>query len=255
MARHDFSDKVALVTGAGGGIGRAACIEFARAGAALACVDVDAARAQATAAAVRDLGGRAIALVADVTDAAAVERYVADTLVAFGRIDAFANNAGYQGRLLPLVDYPDDEFDRVIAINLRGAYLGLKHVLRVMLRQGSGAVVNTGSIGSFIGYGGLCAYAASKHALIGLSKSAALSVAKTGIRVNTVCPGGTETEMIRAIEAALPRDEAARMISAIPDGRRAWPEEIARTILFLASDDASHITGQSLVIDGGRLAG
>ena len=255
MVTHDFSDKTALVTGAGGGIGRALCLELARSGAAVACVDIDPAMCNETVTQVARLGGKATALTADVSDPVGVAGYVAGTLTAFGRIDIFANNAGYQGAVGPLVDYPDAEFDRVMSINVRGTFLGLKHVLPVMMRQKSGTVVNTGSIGSFIGARGLCAYSASKHAILGLTRSAALEVAALGIRVNAVCPGGTNTAMIRAIEAGLAPEIASRMTDSIPDGRRAEPEEIARVILFLASDQSSHMTGQSVVVDGGRLAG
>jgi NAD(P)-dependent dehydrogenase (short-subunit alcohol dehydrogenase family) len=255
MLKHDFSGKVALVTGGGGGIGRALCLELAQSGAAVACVDLNQALCEETVRQCREFGAECLGLVADVSDAAAVARYVADTVAAFGRIDVFANNAGYQGVIKPLSEYPEAEFDRVMAINVRGAFLGMKHVLPVMMAQQSGAIVNTGSIGSFIGAKGLCAYSASKHALMGLTKSAALEVAALGIRVNAVCPGGTNTDMIRAIEAGLDAETASRMTASIPDGRRAEAEEVARVILFLASDHSSHMTGQSLVIDGGRLAG
>jgi NAD(P)-dependent dehydrogenase (short-subunit alcohol dehydrogenase family) len=251
----DFSNKVALVTGAGSGIGRATSLAFARAGAAVACVDLDAAACAATAGLVREGGGEAISLSADVGDAASVTGYVAATLKAWDRIDAFANNAGYAGVVQPLVDYPDEEFDRVMRVNVRGVFLGLKHVLPVMVRQGRGAVVNTGSVGSFIGYAALAAYCASKHAVAGLTKSAALGVAAQGVRVNAVCPGSTETPMVQDIQSRMDADERRRGAGKIPLGRRAVPEQIAQTILFLASDHASHVTGQCLVVDGGQLAG
>lgn len=255
MTGFDFSNKVALVTGAGSGIGRAASLDFAAAGAAVACVDIDAAACTETAALIREHGGDVIALTADVGDGASVAAYVAATLQRFGRIDAFANNAGYAGVVQPLVDYPDDEFDRVMRVNVRGVFLGLKHVLPVMIGQGSGAVVNTGSVGSFVGYAGLAAYCASKHAVAGLTKSAALGVAAQGVRVNAVCPGSTETPMVQDIQSKMAADERRRGAGKIPMGRRAVPEQIARTILFLASEHASHVTGQCLVVDGGQLAG
>jgi NAD(P)-dependent dehydrogenase (short-subunit alcohol dehydrogenase family) len=157
--------------------------------------------------------------------------------------------------LQPLVDYPDEEFDRVMRVNVRGVFLGLKHVLPVMTRQGRGAVVNTGSVGSFIGYAALAAYCASKHAVAGLTKSAALGVAAQGVRVNAVCPGSTETPMAQDIQSRMNADERRSGAGKIPLGRRAVPEQIAQTILFLASDHASHVTGQCLVVDGGQLAG
>lgn len=249
----DFDGKVALVTGGGGGIGRAMCLEFARAGAKVACVDINSELGEETVALVKEAGGEAIFLKADVTDSTSVQKYVQDTVAAYGRIDAFANNAGYEGLIKPITEYPEDVFDRVMAINVKGIFLGLKYVLPVMIQQQSGAIVNIGSTGSFIGAAGLSPYTTSKHAVLGLTKTAALEVARQGIRVNAVCPGGTKTRMKQAIDAALGVDPAA-FCESIPDGRQAEPEEVARVVVFLASDLATHTTGQSLIIDGGRLA-
>lgn len=255
MLKADFTNKVALVTGGARGIGRALCLEFAQAGARVACVDIKREAGEETVALVKKAGGEVILLTADVTDPAGVRKYVQDTLDAYGRIDAFANNAGYEGVVQPITEYPDDVFDRVMTINVKGVFLGLKYVLPVMIKQGSGAVVNTGSIGSFIGSRGTSAYNASKHAVMGLTRCAALEVARQGVRVNAVCPGGTHTEMIRSIDEGLGPGGVKQILDAIPDGRRAEPEEVARVIVFLASEMAAHITGQSLIIDGGRLAG
>lgn len=248
----DFTNKVALVTGGGGGIGRAVCLELARAGARVACVDINQELGEETVALVTEAGGEAIFLNADVTDSRSVQKYVEDTVAAFGRIDAFVNNAGYEGVVKPINEYPEEVFDRVMAINTKGIFLGLKYVLAVMIKQQSGAIVNIGSIGSFIGGAGVCAYTASKHAVLGLTKTAALEVARQGIRVNAVCPGGTNTRMMQSLQAGV---GSTKHLDAIPDGRHAEPEEIARIVVFLASDLASHTTGQSLIIDGGRLAG
>ena len=168
-------------------------------------------------------------------------------MAVYGRIDAFVNNAGYEGVVLPITEYPEEIFDRVMSINVRGIFLGLKYVLPVMINQRSGAVVNIGSRGSFVGGAGFSAYSASKHAVLGLTKSVALEVAHQGIRVNAVCPGATSnTGMVKS---------SPKSMDHIPDGRYAEPEEIARAVVFLASNLSSHITGQSLVIDGGCLAG
>lgn len=252
--KADFTHKVALVTGGGGGIGRAICLEFARAGARVACVDINRELGTETVALIQQAGGEAIFLQADVTDSGSVQQYVQDTLAAYGRIDAFANNAGYEGVVSPLTEYPEDVYDRVMAINVKGIFLGLKYVLPVMIRQGSGAVVNTASTAGLSGAANFSAYIASKHAVMGLTKTAALEVARQGIRVNAVCPGATNTRMIHSIESGRGPDGVKQILDAIPDGRYGEPEEVARVVLFLASDLASHIVGQSLVIDGGRLA-
>jgi 3alpha(or 20beta)-hydroxysteroid dehydrogenase len=256
--KADFTGKVALVTGAGGGIGRAICLEFARAGAKVACVDIDRDQGATTASLVKKEGTDAIFIPADVTRAADVEAYVRETVTRFGRIDAFANNAGFEGAVKPIPEYPEEAFDKVLAINVKGVFLGLKYVLPVMIKQKSGAVVNTASVAGWIGSPGLVAYIASKHAVMGITKTAALEVATQGIRVNAVCPGPINTRMMRSIEAgAAPQDPAAALKqfeATIPDGRYGEPEEVARLVVFLASDIASHITAQSVVIDGGSLA-
>ena len=218
----------------------------------MACVDINSELGTETVALVRDAGGEAIFLTADVTDSDSVRKYVQDTVVAFGRIDAFANNAGYEGAVHPITEYPEEIFDRVMSINVKGIFLGLKYVLPVMIKQQSGAVVNIGSTGSFIGAPGVSAYTASKHAVLGLTKTAALEVARQGIRVNAVCPGGTKTRMIQSL---LTEMGSTKHLDVIPDGRHAEPEEVARAVVFLASDLATHTTGQSLIMDGGRLAG
>jgi NAD(P)-dependent dehydrogenase (short-subunit alcohol dehydrogenase family) len=165
------------------------------------------------------------------------------------------NNAAWQGAVLPLVDYPDDLFDKVMAINVKGVFLGMKHVLPVMLAQRSGAVVNTASLGAYIGTRHLAPYTASKHAVLGLTKSAALEVARKGIRVNAVCPGPVDTPMLRDIEALQSPDNAAGLreqrAAMIPDGRYATPDEVANLMLYLASGLATHITGQGVQINGG----
>lgn len=251
----DFGDKVVLVTGGGGGIGRAAAKAFARAGAKVAVVDIDRDLANGTVQAVQEQGGKAVAIYADVSSDEDVANYVKQTLAAYGRIDVFLNNAGWEGVVKPIIEYPVETFDRLIAINLRGIFLGLKHVLPVMIAQKSGTIVNTSSAAGYIGFAGMSAYIASKHAVLGLTKTAALEVAKMGIRVNAVCPGPVNTRMMRSLEDGLAPGAGPafqeQMAAGIPDGRYAEPEEVANLMLYLASDLSSHITGQGHRIDGG----
>ncbi|HET9693093.1 MAG TPA: glucose 1-dehydrogenase [Steroidobacteraceae bacterium] len=251
--KFDFTGKAVLVTGGGTGIGRAACMAFAAAGARVASVDRNDAAGEECAADIRAGGGEAIFLHADVSDAAQVRAYVARTVERFGTIDVFINNAGIEGAVVPLVDYPEDVFDAVMQVNVRGVFLGLKYVLPVMRRQKSGVVVMTASTGSHVGATGVSAYVASKHAVLGLTRSAALEVASDGIRVNAVCPGSTRTRMLQSLADGR-RDAELDFSLATPNGRIAEPEEVAATMLFLASDAARHIVGQSIILDGGRLA-
>src|SRR6476659_118912 len=254
----DFSGKVALVTGGGNGIGRAACVAFARKGAQVVAVDRDGAAAEATAGIVRQSGGDATAVTADVTKSAEVKTYVKAAIDKYGRIDCFFNNAGIEGKVAPIVDYDEAVFDAVIGVNVKGVFLGLKHVLPEMIRQGGGAIVNTASVAGLVGTPGMPAYVASKHAVIGLTKTAAGEVARQGIRVNAVCPGPVDTRMIHSLEAQLsPADPASirrRYQASLPTGRYSTAEEIANTVLFLCSDLAAALTGAQYVVDGGRTA-
>lgn len=258
MLSIDFTGKTAVVTGAGGGIGRAVSLALARAGARVLVVDRDIATGDETASLVRLSGGEALAVAGDVSRPADVSAYVARAVEAWGTIDIFMNNAAWQGPILSLVDYPDDVFDKVMAVNVKGVFLGLKHVLPVMVAQRSGAVVNTGSLGSYVGTRQLGPYTASKHAVLGLTKTAAMEVARKGVRVNAVCPGPVDTPMLRAIEAEQAPGRAdelrAQRAASIPDGRYATPEEVAGLMVYLASDLASHITGQGVQINGGAHA-
>jgi NAD(P)-dependent dehydrogenase (short-subunit alcohol dehydrogenase family) len=197
----DFTGKVALVTGGGNGIGRATCVAFARQGAKVMVVDRDGAGAQATVGIIRQNNGDAVAVTADVTKAADVKAYVKAAIETYGRIDCFFNNAGIEGKLAPTAEYDEAVFDAVIGVNVKGVFLGLRHVLPEMIRQGGGAVVNTASVAGLVATPGMPAYVASKHAVIGLTKTAAGEVARQGIRVNAVCPGPVDTRMIHALEA------------------------------------------------------
>ena len=254
----DFTGKVALITGAGNGIGRAAALAFARSGAKVVVVDRDTAGGEATAGIIRQQGGEALVVTADVTKSADVQSYVKAALDAYGKIDCFFNNAGIEGTVTHTADYDEAMFDQVIAVNVKGVFLGLRHVLPVMLRQKSGAVVNTASVAGLVASPGMPAYVASKHAVIGLTKTAAGEVARSGVRVNAVCPGPVDTRMIHSLEQQLdPNDPASvgrRYQAAMPSGRYTTPDEIANMVLFLCSDLASNTTGGQYVVDGGRTA-
>ncbi|MCC7448680.1 MAG: glucose 1-dehydrogenase [Anaerolineae bacterium] len=252
----EFAGKVALVTGGASGIGQAACLEFARAGATVAVVDMNAEAGAATVAAVRDLGCAAQFFAADVSQSADVQAYVKRTLDAFGRIDAFFNNAGIEGVVAPLTEYPEEMFDRVIAINVRGVFLGLKYVLPIMIKQQSGCVVNTASVAGLVGAPHLGAYSTSKHAIIGLTRTAAGEVGRSGVRVNAICPGPISTRMMRSIEQmSNPADPDAvmnRNVARNPMGRYGDPAEIARVVVFLCSGASGYVNGAAWTIDGGR---
>jgi len=252
----DFTGKVALITGGGGGIGRAAALGFARRGAKVMVVDSDEAAGRAGADTVVQQGGTAQFTRADVTRSADVQNYVQATLAAYGRIDCFFNNAGIEGRVAPTQEYDEDVFDAVIAVNLKGVFLGLRHVLPVMLRQGSGTVVNTASVAGLSGGPGLPAYVASKHGVLGLTKVASSDVAQFGVRVNAICPGPVETRMMRSLESQRnpgdPESIHAAMRAGMPTGRYTEPDEVANAVLYLCSDLSGNVTGTQLVIDGGR---
>ncbi len=250
--------KIALVTGGGSGIGRAACLEFARAGATVMAVDINLAAANETVAAIQALGGQAQSVQADVSKAADVQAYVEGTVNAFGRIDAFFNNAGIEGVIAPLAEYPEEVWDRVISINLKGCFLGLRHVLPVMIAQQKGTIINTASVAGTVGAPNMGAYSASKHAILGLTRTAAGEVGRQGVRVNAICPGPINTRMIRSLEQMSNPSEPSAVMQANtrrnPMGRYGEPEEVARIVVFLASDESNYVNGAAWLIDGGRTA-
>jgi NAD(P)-dependent dehydrogenase (short-subunit alcohol dehydrogenase family) len=251
----DLTGKVALITGAGNGIGRAAALGFSKGGAKVVVVDRDQAAGEATVGIIRQQGGDSRFVAADVTKSADVQAYVKAAVDVYGSIDCFFNNAGIEGNIAPTAEYDEDMFDAVIDVNVKGVFLGLRHVLPVMIAQKRGAVVNTASVAGLVGSPGMLAYCASKHAVIGLTKVASGDVAKHGVRVNAVCPGPIETRMIHALEAQLypsnPGKMGERYAAAIPLGRYGTAEEVANVVQFLCSDLASNVTGAQYVVDGG----
>lgn len=250
----ELTGRVALVTGAGSGIGAATARAFAAGGADVAVVDRDEAAAERVVRELVEAGTRALAIVADVAVEAEADGMVARTLTAFGRLDYAHNNAGISGELAPIVDTTLANWNEVFAVDVAGVFLGLRAELRQMAEQGSGAVVNTASVAALTGPVDLGAYAAAKHAVVGLTKVAAVEHAADGIRVNAIAPGFVFTAMTEQEQAANPAwVEGA--LAAIPMRRGAHPDEIAAGVVWLCSDAASFVTGHVLTLDGGLTAG
>ena len=256
--RIRLDGKVAVVTGAAGVIGTATIRLLAERGARIVAVDR---REDDLETATRDLPASAqpLPIAADVTSEDEVADYVRAAIYKFGTIDVFYNNAGVEGDIKPITQYPLEAFRRVIDVNVVGVFLGLKHVLPVMLKQNTGSIINTASIAGLIGFPDIAAYSASKHAVIGLTKSAALECAGTGVRVNCVCPGMIDSRMLSSIiegrnpgNAPVPND---RIVERIPARRLGQPSEVASIVAFLASDDASYVSGSAYTVDGARTAG
>ncbi|HEY7492479.1 MAG TPA: SDR family oxidoreductase [Candidatus Tectomicrobia bacterium] len=249
-----LSGKVALVTGGGSGIGQATALAFAREGARVVVADVIAAGGAETVTRIQQAGGEATFVKTDVSQATEVEALIAATVATYGRLDCAHNNAGIEGTQALTADYPEADWDRVIAVNLKGVWLCLKYELQQMQRQGQGAIVNTASIAGLVGAHRIPAYVASKHGVVGLTKAAALEYAKAGIRVNAVCPGVIRTPMVeRLFFSRHPRAEA-RLTAFEPIGRLGTPEEVAAAVVWLCSDATSFITGHTLAVDGGIVA-
>jgi NAD(P)-dependent dehydrogenase (short-subunit alcohol dehydrogenase family) len=246
----DFSGKVALVTGASSGMGLATARAFAEAGAAVVLADV---REEAVNGAAQELvakGHQALAIRCDVSDDAQVATMVQRTVGAFGRLDAAFNNAGVMARVAPTGDGTREDWDRVIGINLRGVWSCMKHELKQMERRRSGAIVNNASVGAITGNPGIASYIASKHGVVGLTRTAALEYVQHGIRVNAVNPGTIDTQIARDVVKGDERAHA-EMVKKIPMGRIGQPEEIAAAVLWLCSPGASYVVGQALTVDGG----
>ncbi|MBI4430493.1 MAG: SDR family oxidoreductase [Candidatus Omnitrophica bacterium] len=248
--QREFHGKVGLVTGAASGIGRAAANAFAEEGACVVISDVDSAGAEETLRQISAKGGEALFVRADVSKSREVSDLVEQTVKKFGRLDFAYNNAGIEGKLSPTADVTEENWDRVMAVNLKGVWLCLKHEIPQMLKQGRGAIVNAASVTGIVGFRGLSAYAASKGGIIGLTKVAALEYAKSGIRVNAVCPGLIRTPMTMRRTGGSPKVEA-ELVGMEPIGRMGAPEEVAKAVVWLCSSRASFVTGQAIPVDGG----
>ena len=247
-------DKVVVITGGASGIGKAAAIAFAREGARVVIGDIDTAGCETTVATIRSTGGDATFLHVDVTKSAEVQALINEAVERYGGLDYAFNNAGLVGSNFGVVETTEEDWNRVVAINLTGVWLCMKYEIPAMLRRGGGAIVNTGSVSGLVGSPGPVGSVATKHGVSGLTKTAALQYATQGIRVNAVAPGLVRTRLTEQVQNLPPEAEAAVLAGVSPQGRWCEPEEIAEAVIFLCSQGAAHITGQVLAIDGGLTA-
>lgn len=246
---QEMDGKVALVTGAASGIGRATAVEFAHSGAKVAVSDINRDGAEETAAMISGNGGEAVSITADVAIAEDVERLMSETVDRFGRLDFAFNNAGIEGEMADVSSSTEANWDRVIDVNLKGVWLCMKAQIPLMKEQGGGVIVNCASVAGLVGFRDLPAYCASKGGVIELTRAAALEIADTGIRINSICPGVIRTPMVERVMEKPGMEEALNSLE--PVGRVGAPEEIASAVLWLCSDGAAFVTGHPLVVDGG----
>jgi len=251
---NTFANKVALVTGATSGIGRATAIAFARQGAKVVLSGRREKEGRETVEVIEKAGGEATFVRTDMTNEADVAALVAKALAAYGRLDAAFNNAGVEGKPGPVHEQTAENYHQTMNANVLGVFLSLKHEIAAMLKNGGGSIVNNSSVAGVKGFPGVAIYAASKHAVLGLTKSTALEYARQGIRVNAVLPGPIETPMLDRFTVGIGPDAAHVLMAGVPIGRTGRPEEIAAAVLWLCSEQASFVTGQSLALDGGLTA-
>ncbi len=247
-----FEGKVAIVTGGAGGIGRAVCLGFAAEGAAVVVADMDGDEGERTAALVREAGGRATFRQTDVSRDEDCRAMVETALSAFGGLDVAFNNAGIGGSGFALVEEEEATFDRMVAINLKGVFLSMRHEIAAMLKLGGGTIVNTSSVAGLVGNPGLSSYCAAKHGVTGMTRAAALDYIREGVRINAVCPGATRTRLLEAWFQDPAVEE--HVMGLHPVGRIADAEEVARVVLFLASPESSFMVGCAVPVDGGVTA-
>lgn len=248
-----LQDKVILVTGGASGIGRVTAYATAQAGAKVVVADVNAAAGEATTQVIRDKGGESLFVQTDVGDAAAVQNLIQAIVQTYGRLDCAFNNAGIEGLPTRTADANEDDFDQIMRVNVKGVWLCMKYEIQQMVAQGGGAIVNTASVAGLVGAHSLPIYAASKHAVVGLTKSAAVEYARKGVRVNAVCPTVIRTPMVERGLAALPQFMDV-VKQSIPMRRIGEPDEVAAAVLWLCSDAAKFVTGATLTVDGGFTA-